>query len=82
MLNYATYILCMHIMFFIQSAFIERFHCVTHCIYIQCLLRLCPLSLENLGSSKLPTPICYVDKEGETYVRPKGIILFKTLKGQ
>ena len=46
-----------------------------------CLLPLCPLSLEDLGTSKHPTPICYVDKEGETYVQPKGIILFKTLKG-
>ena len=47
-----------------------------------CLLPLCSLSLEDLGSSKHATPICYVDKEGETYVQPKGIILFKTLKGQ
>lgn len=39
------------------------------------------LSLEDIGTSKLPIPICYVDKEEETYVQPKGIILFKTLKG-
>ena len=39
--NYATYILCRHIMFFIQSAFIERFHCITHCIYIRMYAYLC-----------------------------------------
>ena len=58
--------------------------CTVSCSAVDelCLLSLCPLSLEGIGSSKLPTPICYVDKEGETYVQPKGIILFKTLKGQ
>lgn len=46
-----------------------------------CFLPLPLLSLEDIGTSKLPTPICYVDKDEETYVHPKGIILFKTLKG-
>ena len=39
-------------------------------------------SLEDQGNSKIHTPIFYVDKEGDTFVQPKGIILFKTLKGQ
>lgn len=52
---------------------LKQCHCVTE---IQRVFS----SLEDLGSSKLPTPICYVDQEGETYVQPKGIILFKTLK--
>ena len=46
-------------------------------------LPVCALSsLEDQGTSKIPTPIYYVDKEGETFVQPKGIILFKTLKGK